>query len=82
METALGKGDAQLRDVFPLPEQTQLRVITVALSQGFRRVHFPSAFEEQTMKRLMSPGEEQMLGNQFGLVHTPAAKLTGWSTWR
>lgn len=56
-------------------------VRTVALSQRIRRVHFPSAFEERTM-RLESPSEEQMLGNQFGLVHTPAAKLTGWSSWR
>lgn len=57
-------------------------MITVALSQRVGRVHFPSAFEEWAMKRLQSPGEEQMPGNQFGLVRTPAAKLTGWSAWR
>lgn len=69
---------------FHYPEETQLRVNSDNCSTltRVRRVHFPSAFEEWAMKRLQSPGEEQMPGNQFGLVRTPAAKLTGWSAWR
>lgn len=67
---------------YPEEPNCESTVITVTLSQRVRRVHFPSAFEEWTMKRLQSPGEEQMLGNQFGLVRTPAVKLTGWSAWR